>query len=224
MMLPARGSRVPALERAIPALRRCAAHAFFCAAVFSVPIFSVNISRAEFSPDDSLVAHSFSGQFIVSASGQFSPLFYRRDFVADTNFVRLEPALLAVAAERFRELLWRQLGLKPDSPWSGKIYLLLQPAHSPDDEVTIASDSMLHTWNYRVTLPDILTRTRYARALSAVLLLEIAGRDNPDGKPSAEIPSWLVDGLARQVLDEDASEIIRIHAGRFQGPPAAEFS
>ena len=137
MMLPARGSRVKTLERAVPARRRFATRAFFCVAVFSVAVFSANISRAEFSTDDSLVARSFSGQFIVSAPGQSSPLFFRRDFAADTNFVRLEPALLAVAAERFRELLWRQLGLKPDSPWSGKIYLLLQPAHSPDDEVPL---------------------------------------------------------------------------------------
>ena len=220
MMLPARGSRVKTLERAVPARHRFATRAFFCVAVFFIAVFSVNISHAEFSTDDSLVARSFSGQFIVSAPGQSSPLFFRRDFAADTNFVRLEPALLAVAAERFRELLWRQLGLKPDSPWSGKIYLLLQPAHSPDDEVTIASDSMLHTWNYRVTLPDILTRTRYARALSAVLLLEIAGRDNPNGQPSAEIPSWLVDGLARQVLDEDAAGIIlSTPSGSMDRPP-----
>jgi hypothetical protein len=203
MRFPARGFRIQALERAVPTLRRFAARAFFFVA-FSPAV----VVHAEFSTADPLMAHSVSGQFVVSDGQPSSRLFYLPDFAANTNFVRLEPALLAVAAERFKGLLWRQLGFKPDSPWRGKIYLNLQPAHSPEDDVTLTSGYQLRTWDYHVTLPDILTRTRYARALSSVLLMEIANRQNITGEQSAEIPSWLVGGLAAQVLDEGAAKII----------------
>jgi hypothetical protein len=203
MRLPAKGFPIEALERTVPTLSHFAVRLFFCLAVCLAAR-----AQTDLPADGPLTARSVSGQFIVSAAEQNSRLFYRRDFAANTNFVRLEPALLAVAAERFKELLWQQLGLKPGSSWSGKIYLTLRPAHSPDDEVTVASGYLLRSWNYHVSLPDVLARTRYGRTLSAVLLLEIANRNNLAGDPSAEIPSWLVAGLAWQVLDEDAAKII----------------
>ncbi len=203
MRLPVKCFRMQALERTVPALCHFAIRVFFCLAVCLAARAQTDLSGA-----GPLMTRSVSGQFIVSAAEQNSRLFYRRDFAADTNFVRLEPTLLAIAAERFKDLLWQQLGLKPGSPWSGKIYLTLQPAHSPDDDVTVASDYLLRSWNYHVTLPDVLARTRYGRTLSAVLLLEIANRNNPAGDSSAEIPSWLVAGLAWQVLGEDAAKII----------------
>ncbi len=95
----------------------------------------------------------------------------------------MEPALLAVAAERFKLSVWQQLGLSFDTPWSGKIFLTLHPARSPDETVTITSNPFLNRWNYRVEFPDALVNTRYARALSAVLLLEIANRTA--GAPTA---------------------------------------
>ena len=52
--------------------------------------------------------------------------------------------------------------------------------------------------NYRVTLPDILPRTRFLRALTGVMLLEFANRGA--GARSAEIPAWLTDGLSQQLL------------------------
>ena len=147
--------------------------------------------------------HSFSGQFIVTASRGFSLLHRSSAVATDTNLVRLEPALLAVAAERFKSDLWHELGFKPDTAWSGKIFLALQPARSRDDGVTIASSVMLRAWNYRVELPDVLLQTRYARALTAVLLLEIANR-NASAERSAEIP----DGLAQQILATDAAKVM----------------
>jgi len=62
-----------------------------------------------------------------------------------------------------------ELGLPADTSWSGKIYLRLHPARSPDETVTITSSPFLNHWNYEVDLPDLLSKTRYARALSGVL-------------------------------------------------------
>jgi hypothetical protein len=181
---------------------------FICSVFFLGTVFSAQNSRAQFAAADTLVARSISGQFVVTAAPIFSPLFYRRDFAANTNFIRLEPALLAISAERFKGLLWDKLGLKPNSPWRGKIFLVVRPAQSPDDGVVIAAGSILQAWDYRVTLPDILTRTRYARTLSDTLLLEIANRGNPPNARSAEIPAWLADGLACEVLVQDSPKII----------------
>jgi len=54
----------------------------------------------------------------------------------------------------------------------------------------------------------VVTRTRYARALAAVLLLEIANRGNPDPNHSAEIPPWLADGFAQSALASDDTKVI----------------
>ena len=168
--------------------------------------------------------HSVSGQFVVSSVAGGLPVFRNPAITANTNLVRLEPALLAVAAERFKVSLWQQLGLKSDSTWLGKIYFVLHPARSPDEAVTITSNPFLDRWNYRVEFPDALLNTRYARALSAVLLLEIANRTVKPGGHSAEIPAWLVDGFARQVLAADREQVIVVPpAQRKDGLPAGRF-
>src|SRR5271165_2645431 len=61
-----------------------------------------------FSPDKKF-ARSISGQFIVYAAPHFSTLARSASVAVDTNFVRLEPALLVVSAERIKDSLWRRL-------------------------------------------------------------------------------------------------------------------
>ena len=151
---------------------------------------------------------SVSGQFTVVSAAQFSPLMHQSALATNNNFVRLEPALLAVGAERFKAALWSQLGYKADAQWSGKIFLALFPARSARDEVSIAITPLLPRWNYHVDLPDVVTRPRYARALAATLLLEIANRGNDNAAHSAEIPAWLADGLARLAPGGEPEKII----------------
>ncbi len=139
---------------------------------------------------------------------QPSPLLHRQEIATNANLVRLEPALLAVAAERLKTSLWNEIGLRSDTPWRGKITLKLRPARSTDDGVTIVSQPSSRTWNYRVELPDVLPRTRYVRALTAVVLLEIANRNAAVSGHSAEIPAWLADGLAQQALAEEQDKLI----------------
>ena len=153
-------------------------------------------------------ARSVSGQFWVAASMQRSPLLHRQELATNANLVRLEPALLAVAVERLKTCLWNEIGLRSDVPWRGKIMLQLRPARSTDDGVTIISQPSSRTWNYRVELPDVLPRTRYVRALTAVVLLEIANRNAAVSGHSAEIPAWLADGLAQQALAEEQDKLI----------------
>jgi len=158
-------------------------------------------------PDPSATRSSVSGQFIVSGANPVPPSVRPLPAITNADFVRLEPALLAVSAERIKKSLWRELDIDPLTPWRGRIFLVLHPAASPDENVTIISTRFSDVWGYRVELPDVLSRASLARALTGVLLLELANRDN-SGDRSAEIPAWLTEGLSQQLLASAAPEII----------------
>jgi hypothetical protein len=175
---------------------------FGCAAALS----SVLCCKACAQPvvRDIVSASSFSGQFVATGTPRISALAIVPAVATNANFVRLEPALLAVSAERLKESLWQELGI--NGPWHGKIFLALHPARSLNEDVTIVSARFAGGWNYRVALPDVLPRTRFLRAMVSVLLLEFANR-NADAR-AAEIPAWLTDGLAQQLLAPGAEENI----------------
>ncbi|HEX5399845.1 MAG TPA: hypothetical protein VFY06_12450, partial [Verrucomicrobiae bacterium] len=157
--------------------------------------------------DAAITRSSLSGQFVVI--GVVPSLATNRPAFAVTNtdLVRLEPALLAVSAERVKQSVWRQLGINSMTPWRGRIFLALHPAVSPDENVAIISTPLAGVWTYRVQLPDVLSRTRLVRALTSVVLLELANRDNNSVR-SAEIPPWLTEGLAQQVLAGNAALVL----------------
>ena len=89
----------------------------------------------------------------------------------------------------------------------GRIFLALHPAASLDENVNIISTRFAGIWNYRVELPDVLSRTRLTRALTSAVLLELANHDNP-GDRSAEVPAWLVEGLSQQLLSDTPEMIV----------------
>jgi hypothetical protein len=179
-------------------------------AVLFLPVLFVLLfpppARAEFPMPDMIAADSVSGQFVVTGSRQFSQLALMPEVATNDNFVRLEPALLAVSAERFRNALLWKLGVNSGSPWSGKIFLALHPARSLDENVTVTSERFGDGWIYRVALPDVLSRERFARAMTGVLLLELANQRA--GSRCAEVPAWLSEGLSQELLAERLQEII----------------
>jgi hypothetical protein len=180
---------------------------FGCAAVL-FGIFWATASAQPASPDANL-ARSVSGQFIVTRdqSGPVGLSLATTPAVAtNTDVVRLEPALLAVSAERIKQELWHELGINSTAPWQGKIFLTLRPARSLDDNVTVLSRHFADGWNYRVALPEILPRTRFLRAMTGVVLLEFANRGGQ--VRSAEIPAWLTDGLSQQLLATGTVELV----------------
>jgi hypothetical protein len=180
-----------------------------CVVVF--PLFA----RAQTSFPDMSSARSVSGQFIVTGAPSRlagSRLAAMPEIATNTDFVRLEPALLAVSAERIKESLRRELNRefenpRVNAPPRGKIFLVLHPAQSTDEDVTIVSRPSPGGWDYQVRLPDVLSRTRYLRAMTGVLLLEFANR-NSATRNSAEIPAWLTDGLSQELLATAWQEII----------------
>jgi hypothetical protein len=149
-------------------------------------------------------ARSRSGQFVVYANQLLPFDFHPPAMATNTSLVFLEPALLAVSAERIKESLYRELGAS--AAWSGKIYLDLHTARTTDEPVTIFSEKFMKGWNYRVQLPDALDRYNFVRAVAGALLLEMANR-NAGGK-SAEIPAWLVEGFSQELFASDEIELI----------------
>jgi hypothetical protein len=171
-------------------------------------LFFPAVVRAEVPMLDAATTRSsVSGQFFVlgvnpSQSSNRPPF-----AVTNSELVRLDPALLAVAAERVKRAVWRQLGVDALTPWRGRIFLALHPAMAPDEPVAIISTRFAGVWNYRVELPNVVARTRLTRALTGTVLLELANRDNP-GDHAAETPAWLTEGLAQQLLATGAQEMI----------------
>jgi len=148
-----------------------------------------------------LRASSGSGQFLVQAVSPEEPA---RILATNQSLIHLEPTLLTVSAERIKQELWR--ALDANQAWQGKVFVTLYPATSADDGAVISSERFNDGWHYRVLLPNVVQRTRYVRAMTEVLLLEMANRSA--GPRSAEIPTWLVEGLARQLLASKEAEII----------------
>jgi hypothetical protein len=186
--------------------KRCLSDFGWAAVLFGV--FWATASAQPALPEANL-ARSVSGQFIVTReqSGPIAWSLAATPAVAtNANVVRLEPALLAVSAERIKQKLWQELGIYSAAPWQGKIYLTLRPARSLDDNVTVLSRHFADGWNYRVALPDVLPRIRFLRAMTGVVLLEFANRGGQ--VRSAEIPAWLTDGLSQQLLATGTVELV----------------
>lgn len=179
---------------------------FLIAAAWGSFLFSTG-ARAQ-APAGPITLNSVSGQFVVTSSGQLSPLLHTVQFATNDDYIRLDPALLAVSAERFKTSVWGLLGMKPTDPWTGKIFLSLDPAKSADDTVSLTVGTFLNGWGCRVELPDVVTLPRYGRAMTAALLLEIACRQQTDRSRVPEIPAWLADGLSQIAYGRDVDKII----------------
>jgi hypothetical protein len=148
--------------------------------------------------------HSHSGQFVVALPRSSSAPARILGLATNQALVRLEPTLLTVSCERIKQLLWREIGAT--APWQGKIFVVLFPAASDNDPMTITCEHSADGWRYRLELPDTIARPRFVRAMVQVLLLEMANRNA--NERAAEIPAWLAEGLTQQLRASSEMEII----------------
>ncbi|HEU5397316.1 MAG TPA: hypothetical protein VFV81_09115 [Verrucomicrobiae bacterium] len=159
-------------------------------------------ARGQFSLPEDRMVHSVSGQFLAVAPEPPSRFTRLPQVLTNNDYVRLDAALLTVSAERVKESLRHEL--HDDSAWCGRIYLVVRPARSLDDDVMIVSKKVGNVWSYQMQLPDVITQSRFLRALTGTLLMETANRANPSTR-SPEIPDWLIDGLARDLAAQDVN-------------------
>ena len=178
-------------------MRRCAG----LLAAGGLALLGAMPSRAQSPGVDSSSARSRSGQFTAHVLYHAAPDPY---LAANPALVRVDPAVVVVSCERVRDLVWRELEIH--GPWAAKVSVLLYPALSPDEVVTVVSDRFKNGWQYQLYLPQLVERGRYVRALTQVVLLELANRSA--GAHGAEIPTWLVEGLAQQLLASSDARII----------------
>jgi hypothetical protein len=137
-----------------------------------------------------------SGQFVIYSGRVADNSSSLSRLATNHNYVHLRSPLLLVSSERIKQVVGRELAIT--APWAGKIHIILYPASSPADLITIVSERFRDGWQYRVAMPDLLERAKYVRAMVQVLLLEYANRTA--GERSAEIPPWLIEGLAQEAL------------------------
>lgn len=164
----------------------------------------IGVAAGQIAPFESVSARSHSGQFIVFGVPDSGITWRAPDIATNTSLISLEPTLLAVSCERVKQAISRELGLAV--PWHGKIFISLRRAVTADDPITVVSERFKDGWNYRVELPDAISRERFVRAMVEVLLLEIANRNA--GARAAEIPAWLPAGLSQQLLSSNELELI----------------
>ncbi len=161
-------------------------------------------ANAQPAGSDRPAVSSHSGQFTVYGGRSFPLPRALSEVATNQTYVQLEPTLAAVSCERIKDLLLRELGAT--APWRWHIYVVLFPAQSFADPVTIISERFKDGWRYRVDLPDVLERPRYVRAVVQVLLLEMANRT--PGVHAADIPLWLTEGFTQMLLASSEVEII----------------
>jgi|GEM_PF-1573037 len=144
---------------------------------------------------------SSSGQFVVYGDQQIRPLPPAFAGPAFENWVRLTPSTTAIACERVKQAMLWQLGA-PDQ-WSGKFYVMLCSAVSPDQVIQIVSGKIADKWYYQIEIPEVIDPDRFVRTTVHVLLLEWINR-----KTQEQIypPSWLVEGLSELIIADSGLE------------------
>lgn len=148
---------------------------------------------------------------IQSVSGQFS-IYDRRipsalrppGKAGDPALLELEPTVLVVSCERIKQALYAQLDAGRE--WSSSILVSVRLLRGKRDTAQIAVEKFGAKWIYRVELPERLARDQFIRTMVQVLLLELANRTTTER--SAEIPLWLSEGLAQQLLASREVELI----------------
>lgn len=151
-----------------------------------------------------ITARSHSGQFTVQGLPHNIPLSENLRRSTATNWVRLDPPFTAVSCERIREALL--LRLDSGDRWRGKIFVRLRPVRRPTDGFLVTQTRFSDGWMYRVEMPDAVDPAKFVRAIVTVLLAERAHR-RQSSQP-AEVPAWLAEGLAQELLADRALDLI----------------
>jgi len=146
---------------------------------------------------------SRSGQFVVTGIPAV-PRFLSYTFTNSMDWVRLDPAALAVSCERIKETLLNELEIA--DRWQSPIHIRMFPVRDDNEPVQFTSVRYRDGWAYDLELPDWIMRTRLVMAVSQAVLTEIANRRGHDR--AAELPSWLVEGVTAYLLANNPDTLI----------------
>ena len=151
---------------------------------------------------------SSTGQFIVR--GPSLPPVGTNSPGAEAGLIELSPDILAISGERIKQALLRELTL--GDLWRGRIHLEISPVLSTDQAPIIVAKPYTDGWQYQMELPRWIEKPKLVRGLVQVLLLEIANRNA--GLRSAEIPLWLSEGVAQELVNGSEVDLVVPHPQR----------
>lgn len=137
---------------------------------------------------------------------------------APVGKIRLDPSLLAVSSERIKQAILQELAVSDQ--WKGQITLASQfmigAANRPVDirsyygpplgRLATPKQGKTGEWRFRVDFPDQIETNKFIRAVTGVILLEMANREA--GEHLAEVPLWLAEGMTSQILAAANEELI----------------
>lgn len=109
--------------------------------------------------------------------------------------VEVEPELLVVTAERIKQAVTSQLPALNGN--RTQIHITMLDSGNADSMIGIASSRFADAWRYEVAVPRVVEEGRLVKGFINVLLLEYANRT---ADRSAELPAWVTEGLAEQLL------------------------
>jgi len=136
---------------------------------------------------------SESGQFIVHAYPP--PQFEDRRIQTNITLVKLEPQFLVITAERTKRNFLQELELQ--DAYRGKVHIYISDRARPEQPLSIVSKMHSDGFEYLVGVPRNVEELKLVKGLVQVLLLELANRNS---HRNAELPSWTVEGLTRELL------------------------
>ncbi len=139
---------------------------------------------------------SASGQILVRWLDQFRVPPYLRQDEVNAGIIVLSPELVTVSAERIKHGVLQQLGMT--DRWRGKIRFNFDSGKSNPNQFYVDSRRFTNGWRYQVTISPKIRRDVWIRGCVALHLLEIANRMASDR--SAEVPVWLIDGIATELI------------------------
>lgn len=146
-----------------------------------------------FKPNTALTSRS--GQFVVYAPNPTAVDVDSPSSLTATNLVRLEQGPLTIVCDRIREVLLQEMGAA--NLVQGRVYVHLRPG-PPTMEIILKPLRFSTGWQYELTLPTRVDRTRLVTAITHTVLQEMANRSA--GGRVVNVPQWLVEGLTAQVL------------------------
>ena len=138
---------------------------------------------------------SQSGQFIVhGGSARILQLTPQAPLANDRGVIEIEPQLVAVTAERTRTAFAQELGVSDG--FRDKIHVIVFDIAPRGQPIGIVSHLHSDGFVYKIGMPRRVESLQLLKALVQALLLEFANRD---ARRCAELPTWLVEGMNRQL-------------------------
>ena len=109
--------------------------------------------------------------------------------------VEVVPELLVMTAERVKQAVVAELPAL--AAGRTQIHIGVIDSIEAGGLVTIASERYSDAWRYKMAVPRVVEEARLVKGLINVLLLEFANRGV---ERNAELPAWLTEGLAEELL------------------------